>query len=99
MDVEIRMILPLPGATVTLLERKESCYARLSWGGVTRFLPMTHAEYNTYQSVQREFDDVAATEQRSSERTRPMRDAAAAAKRGGRAMAAVAGAGAGAGVP
>jgi hypothetical protein len=80
--------MDLPGARVELIERKESCYAIVSWGGLTRFLPMTHATYGCYAAVVREFEEEAAIEQRSADRTRAGR----AAKR---ALSAAAGAGSG----
>jgi hypothetical protein len=82
--------LPLPGATVELIEREQSCYAILHWGGMVRFLPMTHAEYATYAAIWKEFEDVAAAERRNSEHTRAGRESILAARRGRRASAATA---------
>jgi hypothetical protein len=91
------MILPLPGATVEVLD---SGYAVIRWQGYATPLPLHPGEWYVFESLNEVRLNVAAiADARTNSSTDQRTERAAAAKRGRRAMAAVAGAGAGAGVP
>lgn len=84
--------LPLPGATV---EVTESGYLIVRWQGYVALAPLNEGEYAVFTALEEVRINVAAAEQRSSERTRAARGIILASRRGNKARAAGAGGGAG----